>query len=281
MRVMILPPENNASEIAGQLTELGGLSLKMPTDLARRRWTRNELIRAFNLYCQIPFGTIHIRNPQIIDLAASLGRTPSAVSWKLANFARLDPTLAKRQIRGASHGSKEDELIWREFEADWDSLAFESERLRLGEAALPALATEYEFPEGTTRDAVVKARVNQGFFRKAVLNAYNVTCCVTGIKVAELLCASHIVPWSVDLKNRTNPSNGLCLNAFHDRAFDRGLMTISFDFEIVLSPKVAKLEEKHLRTMLLDFGGAKIAMPQHFIPSADFLSHHNKHVFQG
>lgn len=69
----------------------------MPTN----KWTRDELILAFNLYCKIPFGTIHIRNPQIIALAKVLRRTPSAVSWKLANFASLDPSL-KEEYRWCS-----------------------------------------------------------------------------------------------------------------------------------------------------------------------------------
>ena len=29
--------------------------------MPRRDWTREELIVAFNLYCKIPFGRIHIR----------------------------------------------------------------------------------------------------------------------------------------------------------------------------------------------------------------------------
>jgi hypothetical protein len=33
------------------------------TLMPRRDWTREELIVAFNLYCKIPFGRIHIRNP--------------------------------------------------------------------------------------------------------------------------------------------------------------------------------------------------------------------------
>ena len=94
-----------------------------------RDWTRDELIVAFNLYCRIPFGRIHIRNPEIIDLAKVLGRTPSSVSWKLANFARLDPALQKRRIRGATHGSKAEEEVWQEFHQNWDALAFESQRL--------------------------------------------------------------------------------------------------------------------------------------------------------
>src|SRR5688572_7553629 len=98
-------------------------------------WTREELILAFNLYCKIPFGTIHIRNPQIIALAKILGRTPSAVSWKLANLASLDPTLKKRNIAGASHSAKLDAEVWAEFNNNWDKLSFESEKLlaeRLG-----------------------------------------------------------------------------------------------------------------------------------------------------
>ena len=74
--------------------------------MRRRGWTREELIVAFNLYCKIPFGRIHIRNPLIIQLAQSLGRTPSAVSWKLANFARLDPALKRRNVKGAAHGAR-------------------------------------------------------------------------------------------------------------------------------------------------------------------------------
>lgn len=61
--------------------------------MSSNKWTREELILAFNLYCKISFGKIHIHNPEIINLSKILDRTPSAVSWKLANFASLDPSL--------------------------------------------------------------------------------------------------------------------------------------------------------------------------------------------
>lgn len=72
----------------------------------RRDWTREEHILAFNLYCKIPFGTIHIRNPKIIELAALLNRSAGAVSYKLANFSRLDPEMKARGIAGMPHGAK-------------------------------------------------------------------------------------------------------------------------------------------------------------------------------
>src|SRR5208282_4823902 len=98
--------------------------------MARDLWSREQLIVAFNLYCQIPFGKIHNRNPEIIALAKALGRTPSALSYKLANFASLDPALKQRNIAGATHGGKLEKQVWNEFNGDWERLAFESETLR-------------------------------------------------------------------------------------------------------------------------------------------------------
>jgi putative restriction endonuclease len=87
--------------------------------MAKRNWSHKELIVAFNLYCKTPFGKIHNRNPQIVELAGLLDRSPSSVSWKLANFARLDPTLKKRGISGAQHGGKADRQVWDEFNDNW------------------------------------------------------------------------------------------------------------------------------------------------------------------
>jgi putative restriction endonuclease len=207
--------------------------------MARHDWTREELIVAFNLYCKIPFGRIHMRNPLIIELAKAIRRTPSAVSWKLANFARLDPALKKRKIAGAAHGARGEVEIWNEFNDNWEKLTFESERLlREMPGGIASAAEErQEFPEGRTRETLVRARVNQGFFRAAVLAAYGGRCCITGLCIPQLLNASHIVPWGVDVKNRTNPRNGLCLNALHDRAFDCGLLTVTPNLHVRLSSK--------------------------------------------
>ena len=83
--------------------------------MPRRDWSRDELIVAFNLYCKIPFGQIHIRNPLIVELAKVIGRTPSAVSWKLANFARRD--LHRRSIgEFLSEVVRESQRGWRAFD---------------------------------------------------------------------------------------------------------------------------------------------------------------------
>jgi putative restriction endonuclease len=248
----------------------------------RRDWTRKELIVAFNLYCKIPFGKIHVRNPLVIELAEAIGRTPSAVSWKLANFARLDPALKERHIAGATHGARAEVEIWNEFRHDWEKLAFESEHhLRQLTGLTPELPEEdAKFPVGVSRDALVRIRINQGFFRAAVLAAYGERCCITGLSIPALLTASHIVPWSVDTKNRTNPSNGLCLNALHDRAFDAGLLTVTPELKVRLSPRIGgKQSAESTREFLLRYESASISPPRHFSPNVDFLRYHNEKIF--
>lgn len=250
--------------------------------MARRNWTREELIVAFNLYCRTPFGRIHNRNPEIIETAEAIGRSPSALSWKLANFSRLDPSITGRKLLGATHGSLLDREVWAEFHADWDRLAFESEKLRarfLGQTVEEIEPAPEEFPEGRVRRLNVMVRVNQGFFRSMILAAYGERCCVTGLAIPELLTASHIVPWSVDERNRTNPRNGLCLNALHDRAFDRGLIAVDEDFRILVSPAVKREKTDSPSELLLRYEGGKIQMPHHFLPDPAFLAYHRDAVY--
>lgn len=244
-------------------------------------WTREEHILAFNLYCKIPFGQIHMHNPRVIELARLLHRSVGSVSLKLSNFARLDPALQVRGIRGMSHGAKGEVEIWREFAEDAETLAYESERLlamRLHKPIEEVTNVDTgDLPSvGREREAIVRVRVNQGFFRDRILSAYNFRCCVTGLTVQPLLTASHIIPWAEDEKNRLNPQNGLCLNALHDRAFDRHLMWIEDGGVIRFSPRLSKTAEANNETMcwLTSFEGARLLLPKKFSPDMEFLKRH-------
>src|SRR5262249_13693179 len=95
--------------------------------MARRTWTRQELLVAFNLYCKLPFGQLHSRNPRIVQLAGLLDRSPGAVAMKLTNFASFDPIHQQRGIKGLQNTSQGDRQIWDDFNADWEAMAAESE----------------------------------------------------------------------------------------------------------------------------------------------------------
>jgi len=247
----------------------------------QKLWTREELILAINLYCKLPFGKIHRSNPEVIHLANVIGRTPNSISYKLVNFASLDPSLKARGIKGASNTSKLDEVIWNEFFSNWDVLPFESEKLlaNFEHKTVEQLNNipESELPkEGKDREQVVKVRVNQSFFRSSILASYNNTCCITGIQQAEFLIAGHIKPWSMDEKNRLNPQNGIAINALHDKAFETGLMTITTDFKIKISPFLHKKKKsKSIQEFFLKFENQDIILPSRFLPDIEFLKYHN------
>jgi putative restriction endonuclease len=137
------------------------------------------------------------------------------------------------------------------------------------------------FREGKERQAILRIRVNQQFFRTTILASYNFSCAITGLTNNDLLVASHIMPWSKDEKNRLNPRNGICLNALHDRAFDRGLITIAPDYTIKISPKLRNYYNEHFVSMALkQYEGLHINLLSRFLPDPALLGFHNAEIFQ-
>lgn len=251
----------------------------------QRLWTRDELLLTINLYCKLPFGRLHRLNPEVIHLSNLIDRTPSSVSYKLVNFASLDPSLKARGIKGASNASKLDAEIWNEFFNHWDILPYESERLlaKFEHTTVEQLnqIPEEDLPkEGKVREQIVKVRVNQSFFRSSILAAYNNTCCITGINQAEFLIAGHIRPWGIDEKNRLNPRNGIAINPLHDKAFEEGFMTITPDYTIKISPLILNQKGQNIIDFFGKFENQKIILPSRFLPDVEFLKYHNEERYK-
>jgi len=253
----------------------------MPSDRHGAAWTREEHILAFRLYCRMPFGRLHHRAPEIMELARMLGRTASSVAMKLSNFASMDPDLHERGIKGLAGAGVAVKRIWDEFAQSPEALVLESDKLladrldsRLEDVA--EIETRDLPPPGIEREALVRQRVNQSFFRRRVLAAYDNRCCVTGMAVRELLVASYIAPWSKDAANRLNPRNGLCLNAMHDRAFDRNLMWIDRDFVVRFSPRLARPKKDPVEwwSWMLSYEGRPLLLSGGFSPDPGLLSAH-------
>lgn len=250
----------------------------------QKRWTRDELILTFNLYCRTPFGKLHSRNPEVIELAALIGRSPNAIAFKLVNFASLDPSLKKRGIKGASNHSKLDKQVWDAFNDNWEELAFESEQLRAqlyGEdQSSNDLVQEPGGTEGKEELRLVKARVNQRFFRSMIMAAYDQKCCITGIGLPSLLIAGHIRPWAQAPKLRLNPHNGLALNTLHDKAFELGLITITPDYKVKVSSQIPQqMGTAEADTFFNQYEGRPIRLPQRFLPDPELLKYHNDERF--
>jgi len=255
--------------------------------MERRNWSREDLILAFNLYCKIPYGTFHGRNPRIIELAKLIDRTPNALALKLSNFASFDPYHQRRGIKGLQNTGKLDKEVWDEFTNNWDDLIFESERIlasKQGTNMEDKYDLELDAPvsrRGEDRIAELKIRVNQSFFRSLILSIYRSECAISGVDIPDLLIASHIIPWAKNEKERLNPQNGLCLSPLYDRCFDKGYIGITPDYKIVLSRELKHNSEKDY--FVHHFGQLEdmpISLPDRFLPHPDFLEYHYDTIFK-
>lgn len=249
--------------------------------MATGKWTRTEEIIVFNLYCKIPFKSSSKSNPEVIRIANLIGRTPSAVNMKIGNFGSFDENLKKQGIVGLSNASALDEEIFFEFNNKWDELSYESEKL-IAEYEKLANPTSVSMPIGMESEAVTKQRINQSFFREAVLTSYGRACCITGLSNSEMLVASHIKPWKDSNPiEKTNPRNGLCLNALHDKAFDRGFITISENYTLIISNDIKDVcSGQAVADFFKKYHGTSIRLPEKFLPDKLFLQYHNDCIFE-
>jgi putative restriction endonuclease len=255
-----------------------------------KRWSEEETILALYLYFQLPFGQLHSGNPEIQRLAETIGRTPSSVAMKLANLASLDPKITDSGRKGLDGASKLDREVFARFQMDWTSLVIEAEQIIENDEksneqiSLKEDQTAFQWRKLDGPSSVQRMsdqRLGQGFFRRAVIANFDQCCCITGIADHRLLNASHIVPWGADVENRHNPANGLSLSATFDRAFDRGLLTVSPAGLVEISNQLLDSPSAETRAHFSPYQGSKIRSGTRFDPDPIFLAWHNQEQFVG
>lgn len=115
---------------------------------------------------------------------------------------------------------------------------------------LSAFEDEVRSLGDTEIDRIVRQRIGQGVFRRALLDYWG-RCPLTGITEPALLRASHIVAW-VDCESdaeRLDVFNGLLLSAHWDAAFDIGLISFSDEGEALCSPRLDAIALDVLRAI--------------------------------
>ena len=102
-----------------------------------------------------------------------------------------------------------------------------------------------EEPLTTEVERLRKERIGQNVFRSALMDYWEKSCAVTGVKNPTLLRASHIVPWATceSDEERLNVHNGLLLVATLDAAFDAGLVSFNDDGRILISKNLSEEDQ--------------------------------------
>ncbi|MDQ6623146.1 MAG: HNH endonuclease [Verrucomicrobiota bacterium] len=118
-------------------------------------------------------------------------------------------------------------------------------------------------------------------FRSIVLANYGHTCAVTGQKFHSAhhveADGAHII--SKDVRGTDDPRNGIALSKSAHWAFDRGVFTISDQYEVVVNPKMSNASVANFPAIQLD--RRKVVLPDdpYYRPHPDALAWHKQEVF--
>jgi len=129
------------------------------------------------------------------------------------------------------------------------------------------------------KPTLVRPRLGQSGFQVVVTDAYQRRCAITGEGTLPVLEAAHILPYAEEGPHELQ--NGLLLRSDFHKLFDKGLVTITPDLTVEVSPKIR--EEWFNGKAYYRLHGQRLASlppdPAHH-PSARYLDWHNNARFQ-
>ena len=116
-------------------------------------------------------------------------------------------------------------------------------------------------------------RLGQARFSRTVKRNYGGKCCFPSCDVDDerLLIGAHIERWADSPESRGDPSNGLCLCALHDKAFELGLFVLTDDFCVEVQGADSDWAEQNL----MPYDGDQIRLGR-TKPSVDAIRSHRK-----
>lgn len=121
--------------------------------------------------------------------------------------------------------------------------------------------------------------VRSGLFKREIGKIYNNTCAISGLKIdtttdISMIDACHIIPFSESYNDTITNGIALCPNLH--RAFDRGLISISNDYKVILSNQF--IESTMSTYSISQFKSQKILLPKNknHYPNLESLAHHRR-----
>jgi len=157
---------------------------------------------------------------------------------------------------------------------------------RVGEASpmleLDEEQTPFAFEEARERTSFMVSRITRDrIFRRTVLRAYSERCAISGLKLingggrAEV-AAAHIRP--VEANGPDIVSNGIALSGTVHWMFDRGLLSLADDLQILVSRHTNDMDS--VRALINNSGYARAPHKPTERPHPHFLKWHRDNCFK-
>lgn len=162
--------------------------------------------------------------------------------------------------------------LWRQVKERLDGQAGEEQRPFVSEVT-PEPVERYGNP------VWVKPRLGQGAFRVLVTDAYRRRCALTGESTLPVLEAAHILPFAEGGPH--DLSNGMFLRSDFHKLFDIGMITVTPDYRVEVSPRIREdwfNGKAYYRLHGLPLTNLPESVAER--PVSEFLQWHNDNRFQ-
>ena len=160
-----------------------------------------------------------------------------------------------------------------------------TERQEIGEYG-QLLIQEVEHPfsfQKPTAPTPKEEPIRSAGFRKAIMRLYKYTCavcrlCIITTDGESATEAAHIIPFRISQNDDVR--NGVSLCKLHHWAFDKGLISLSNTYKVIVSPLF--VEQGPMEWRLTKLRGKSILLPEHdqLHPAPDALDWHREKVLR-
>jgi putative restriction endonuclease len=142
--------------------------------------------------------------------------------------------------------------------------------------------TPFIFEEARQRVEHLTSRIlRDRVFRTIILRAYDRRCAITGLKFINGGGRAEVDAAHIQAVQHNGPDivqNGIALSGTAHWMFDRGLISLSDDLEILISRQVNDIES--IRTFINRSGRASLPLKASEKPHPRFLAWHRQHCFK-
>ena len=149
-----------------------------------------------------------------------------------------------------------------------------------------SLISEVEHPFSPQKPAApmpAESPIRSAGFRQAIMGLYNYTCAVCELRIVTMdgesaTEAAHIIPFRVSKNDDVR--NGISLCKLHHWSFDKGLISLSKTYQVLVSPLMS--DRRPTEWMLTEFQDKSILLPEHdqLYPAQDALKWHREKVLR-
>jgi len=230
------------------------------------------------------FSCLRDQEPILVLKQLTDTTSPKGASYRLLGLGLIEnfnPDARLFQIRQMSIETFQARLnpTWQELDEDLVETALQLESL---EEWRPYVAEERAVYR------VSKQRRDEAF-RNIVLENYEATCAVTDSKFCYTRVppadpgrvieaqAAHII--GKEVQGTDDPRNGIALSQNAHWAFDKGIFTISDQFEVIIHPKAFEAKVKNFSLLEMDRKVINLPDDSEFYPHQEALQWHREEVF--